>query len=61
MRFLPYRRSNTTVLTSVPSSGNTWLRYLVEKSTGYFTGSVYRDADVVKKGGCRWFGGFNLN
>ena len=37
-------------LVSAPSSGNTWLRYLIEKSTGYFTGSVYNDKDLFNKG-----------
>ena len=26
---------------SVPGSGNSWLRYLIQKSTGYVTGSQY--------------------
>ena len=30
-------------LLSFPGSGNTWSRYLIEQSTGYYTGSVYRD------------------
>ena len=24
------------------SSGNTWLRYLIESASGYFSGSMYR-------------------
>ena len=32
-----------TGLFSSPGSGNTWLRYLIQKSTGYMTGDyVYR-------------------
>ncbi|XP_030830863.1 WSC domain-containing protein 1 [Strongylocentrotus purpuratus] len=30
-------------LTGVPGSGNTWLRYLIERASGFYTGSVYRD------------------
>ena len=30
-----------TGLLSYPNSGNTWIRYLIQKSTGYVTGSVY--------------------
>ncbi len=37
-------------LASYPSSGNTWLRYLIEGSTGVFTGSMYNDIMLVKKG-----------
>ena len=37
-------------LISPPSSGNTWTRYLIEKATGYFTGSVYRDKSLYSKG-----------
>mmetsp|Transcript_54175 Transcript_54175/g.69618 ORF Transcript_54175/g.69618 Transcript_54175/m.69618 type:complete len:1738 (+) Transcript_54175:104-5317(+) len=32
-----------TVLASFPGSGNTWVRLLLEYSTGYFTGSIYND------------------
>eukprot|EP00095_Tigriopus_kingsejongensis_P004283 maker-scaffold2020_size22516-snap-gene-0.5 protein:Tk04283 transcript:maker-scaffold2020_size22516-snap-gene-0.5-mRNA-1 annotation:"wsc domain-containing protein 1" len=37
-------------LLSYPSSGNTWLRYLIEGSTGYFTGSMYNDIMLGSKG-----------
>ena len=37
-------------LISAPSSGNTWTRYLLEKSSGFFTGSVYRDSRLYSKG-----------
>ena len=30
-----------TGLVSFPVSGNTWLRYLIQKATGYITGSFY--------------------
>ena len=37
-------------LASYPSSGNTWLRYLIEGITGYYTGSMYNDISLRKKG-----------
>ena len=37
-------------LASYPSSGNTWLRYLIEGVTGYFSGSMYNDIMLNKKG-----------
>jgi len=37
-------------LASYPSSGNTWMRYLIEGSTGYYTGSMYNDISLRKKG-----------
>ena len=37
-------------LVSYPSSGNTWIRYLIEGLTGYFTGSMYNDNVIGKKG-----------
>jgi len=37
-------------LASYPSSGNTWLRYLIEGITGYYTGSMYNDISIRKKG-----------
>ncbi|CAL4111313.1 unnamed protein product, partial [Meganyctiphanes norvegica] len=33
-------------LVSSPGSGNTWLRYLLEASTGVFTGSRYEDLNL---------------
>jgi hypothetical protein len=35
---------------SYPSSGNTWIRYLIEGLTGYFSGSMYNDNVIGKKG-----------
>ena len=32
-----------TALASFPGSGNTWLRYLLEQTTGVLTGSIYCD------------------
>ncbi|KAJ9435532.1 WSCD family member [Diplonema papillatum] len=33
---------------SFPGSGNTWIRLLIEQATGHYTGSVYRDLDIIK-------------
>jgi len=40
----------TIGLASYPSSGNTWLRYLIEGVTGHYTGSMYNDISLRKKG-----------
>ncbi|CAG0888869.1 unnamed protein product [Darwinula stevensoni] len=37
-------------LASFPCSGNTWTRYLVERASGYFTGSSYRDTGLEISG-----------
>jgi len=37
-------------LASYPSSGNTWIRYLIEGITGHYTGSMYNDIALRKKG-----------
>lgn len=37
-------------LASFPGSGNTWIRGLVERLTGVFTGSFYNDKDLYVKG-----------
>ena len=43
-------RLETKCLTSFPSSGNTWLRYLLEGATGIFTGSFYSDVQLTNSG-----------
>ena len=40
--FLP-NQSPMVALVSFQGSGNTWLRYLLEQSTGIYTGSIYCD------------------
>ncbi|XP_055844365.1 WSCD family member CG9164 [Episyrphus balteatus] len=42
--------SGLTALASFPGSGNTWLRYLLQQSTGIFTGSIYKDYGLLKSG-----------
>ncbi|KAK4300816.1 hypothetical protein Pmani_027007 [Petrolisthes manimaculis] len=41
---------HTKALASFPSSGNTWIRYLIEGATGVFTGSFYDDNSLIRKG-----------
>lgn len=38
------------LLVSLPCSGNTWLRYLLEGATGFFTGSQYNDKSLHRDG-----------
>lgn len=45
--FLP-SQSPMVALVSFQGSGNTWLRYLLEQSTGVFTGSIYCDTSLKK-------------
>ena len=37
-------------LASFPGSGNTWMRYLLQQSTGILTGSVFADPSLKKSG-----------
>ncbi|EFA05808.2 WSCD family member AGAP003962 [Tribolium castaneum] len=37
-------------LVSFPGSGNTWLRYLLQQVSGFYTGSVYKDYGLLKNG-----------
>ena len=37
-------------LSSVPGSGNSWVRQLLESATGIYTGSVWCDSSYVKAG-----------
>ncbi|XP_068205920.1 sialate:O-sulfotransferase 2-like isoform X2 [Palaemon carinicauda] len=39
-----------TALASFPGSGNTWFRYLIQSTSGLFTGSIYNDRQLAKKG-----------
>nr|CAB3267770.1 WSC domain-containing protein 1-like [Phallusia mammillata] len=50
IRFLPPGKYNRTSLNSTPGSGNTWTRYLLEKATGHYTGSMYTDGSLVLTG-----------
>ena len=37
-------------LLSIPGAGNTWVRFLIQKITGYYTGSIYSDV-LLRLGG----------
>lgn len=47
---LPPKKLKRASLASFPGSGNTWIRGLVERLTGIFTGSFYNDKDLYVKG-----------
>ncbi|ELU11422.1 hypothetical protein CAPTEDRAFT_193824 [Capitella teleta] len=38
----------STALASFPGSGNTWVRHLIELSTGFYTGGMYRDPTLQR-------------
>eukprot|EP01063_Lacrimia_lanifica_P022055 TRINITY_DN29766_c0_g1_i1.p1 TRINITY_DN29766_c0_g1~~TRINITY_DN29766_c0_g1_i1.p1 ORF type:complete len:999 (+),score=318.28 TRINITY_DN29766_c0_g1_i1:84-3080(+) len=44
----PEKEDDPPLFWSFPGSGNTWIRFLIEQATGYYTGSVYRDLDIIK-------------
>ncbi|XP_068167469.1 sialate:O-sulfotransferase 2-like [Antennarius striatus] len=48
--FLPPQPKKLVALASFPGSGNTWARYLIELSTGFYTGSVYSDKVLYSHG-----------
>nr|XP_054760337.1 WSC domain-containing protein 2-like [Lytechinus pictus] len=45
-----------TALASFPGSGNTWMRYLLERASGFYTGSVYNDKGLYNGGYTRFKG-----
>ncbi|XP_071834775.1 sialate:O-sulfotransferase 1-like isoform X4 [Apostichopus japonicus] len=45
--FMPQGSQPFVLLVSAPGSGNTWLRYLIERLTGVYTGSMYRDKRLL--------------
>ncbi|KAJ8044698.1 WSC domain-containing protein 2 [Holothuria leucospilota] len=49
-QFMPAGSMPLVALVSAPGSGNTWLRYLIEKATGIYTGSVYNDKALLRGG-----------
>ncbi|CAG9769935.1 unnamed protein product [Ceutorhynchus assimilis] len=54
LKFIPpddvFGKQKPVALVSFPGSGNTWLRYLLQQATGYYTGSVYKDYGLLKNG-----------
>ena len=43
-------RRPKVALASYPGSGNTWVRYLLQQSTGILTGSVHKGSLINKEG-----------
>ncbi|XP_077980652.1 sialate:O-sulfotransferase 1-like [Glandiceps talaboti] len=50
VRFAPRNNHPYTALASFPGSGNTWLRHLLEISTGIYTSSPYYDGTLYDGG-----------
>ncbi|XP_071824619.1 sialate:O-sulfotransferase 2-like isoform X2 [Apostichopus japonicus] len=48
IRFMPEGGLPVVALASLPGSGNTWLRYLIERVTGIYTGSIYNDTSLYR-------------
>jgi len=44
------QRQKPMALASFPGSGSTYVRGMIERLTGYFTGSLYADKDMYTKG-----------
>ena len=42
--------NRVTTLVSSPGSGNTWVRLLLEQTTGIFTGSIFCDPELKASG-----------
>lgn len=49
MHFVENPRRNPIYLASFPGSGNTWLRFLLERGSRIYTGSVYPDDKSLQK------------
>ena len=50
-RNMSFQRSGPIVaLSSIPGSGNSWVRQLLESATGIYTGAVYCDSSYVRAG-----------
>merc|ERR1719295_2162587 len=45
-----FSMDSLVALASIPSSGNTWVRSIIEEATGVFTGSMYEDKSLADKG-----------
>ncbi|XP_075052877.1 sialate:O-sulfotransferase 1 [Mixophyes fleayi] len=49
-KFLPTKSNVFVALSSFPGAGNTWVRHLIEHTTGFYTGSYYFDGTLYYKG-----------
>ncbi|PIK38909.1 putative WSC domain-containing protein 2 [Apostichopus japonicus] len=50
IKMMPKFSLPVIALASSPGSGNTWLRYLIERATGIYSGSIYDDKELMKGG-----------
>ena len=51
LRFLPKEKGLEKVaLASLPGSGNTWVRHLIQLATGFMTGSEFADQELKQSG-----------
>ncbi|XP_070581275.1 sialate:O-sulfotransferase 1-like [Ptychodera flava] len=50
LRFSPAHSRPPVALASFPGSGNTWVRHLIEQSTGYYSGNVKRSPILESAG-----------
>ena len=50
IQFIRHKSQRQIRLSSYPGSGNTWTRGLIERLSGYFTGSVYADKTLFMQG-----------
>ena len=51
-RFVERTGRNTVALVSLPGSGNTWVRGILETATGICSGSIYCDEELKEGGFC---------
>ncbi|XP_054760610.2 sialate:O-sulfotransferase 1-like [Lytechinus pictus] len=49
-RLMPKNTFPTIALASYQGSGNTWVRHLIETSTGFATGSIYHSRTLINQG-----------
>lgn len=53
-KFMPAGSRPLLLLLSFPGSGNTWVRYLIERSTGIYSGSFYHDVGTGNDDSSVW-------
>ena len=61
IQFIRHKSQRQIRLSSYPGSGNTWTRGLIERLSGYFTGSVYADKTLFMQGNVYSFNSFKSN
>ena len=51
LKFLPKNSAvKRAALVSFPGSGNTWIRHMLEQTTGIYSGSVYGNQHLCRAG-----------